>query len=189
MDGDNFISDFEGFLKSMNESNSTWYPTFKAQGECINRKDSVTLEELNKIAYYFKEFYKMDNIQVGEIDKTPDKSSYTKGETEKAFGVIGYRKDSFSFTSFCYYWKASTDPELEDIESGWVGRAYMKERSPGQFMSPYQFLECVEMDYLYSYAWIEPVSKEHLEEMKSEMAKLALKSPRRGRITGTRYGL
>ena len=52
------IKQFKEFLKSMNESSSTWYPSFKAQGECINKKDAVTLEELNKIAYYFKEFYK-----------------------------------------------------------------------------------------------------------------------------------
>jgi hypothetical protein len=183
------IKQFEDFLKSMNENSSSWYPTFKAQGECINKKDAVTLEELNKIAYYFKEFYKMSDIQVGEIDKEPDKSSYTKGETEKSFGVIGQRNDWFSPISFCYYWKQSSDPELEDIESGWVGRAYMKNKAPGQFMSPFQFLECVEMDYFYSNSWIEPTKDEHLSEMKKEMEKLALQSPRRGKITGGKYGL
>jgi len=33
--------------------NETWYPTFKAQGEYINKKDRVSLEELEKIALIF----------------------------------------------------------------------------------------------------------------------------------------
>lgn len=189
MDGDNFISDFESFLKSMYESSGSWYPTFKAQGEFINKKDDVTLEELEKIAYYFKNIYKMNNVQVGEINKTPDTSSYSRGETVKAYGVIGERVEWGNDTSYCYFWKQSTDPEIGYLESGWVGKTYMKEKSPGQFMSPFQFLECIEMDYFFSHEWIKSESDEHLLEFKKEMEKLALKSPRRGRIAGNKYGL
>jgi hypothetical protein len=177
------IKRFQDFLNE-----STWYPTFKAQGEFINKKDLVSKEELEKIAHYFINIYKMENVQVGKIKTVPDASSYSRGETAEKYGVSGVRNWP-SEEEFVYYWKESTDPEFKDIESGWVGRLIMKGKSPGHFMSPFQFLECVEMHYFYSHEWIEPVSKQHLEEMKREMEKLAIQSPRRGKIIGKKYGL
>lgn len=183
---------FKLYEEFLNES--TWYPTFKAQGEFINKKDHVTIEELEKIAYYLDTFYKMENIQIGKIKTVPNTSSYTKGETVEKYSVSGIRICMPSNEEFVYYWKESSDPELTDLESGWVGKLVMKGKSPGQFMSPFQFLECVEKHYLFDYAWgsgsnREIVSDNHLKEMNQVMHSLALKSPRRGKIIGNKYGL
>jgi hypothetical protein len=168
------IKNFKEFLNE----NSSWHATFKAQGDYINKKDLVTTEELEQIAYYFKEFYKMDNIKVGELD----------------YGLYGVSGDVSNhlkayFESFRYYWKSSEDPELEDIESGWVGNAFKHDKTVGHFMSPFQFLECVEKDYFFLNAWGENISKQHLSEMESVMGKLAMKSKRRGTIIGRKFGL
>lgn len=177
---------FKLYEEFLNES--TWYPTFKAQGEFINKKDHVTMAELEKIAHYFMSFYKMNNIQVGKIKILPDASSYTSGETVERYGVSGIR-NWLSEEQFIYYWKDSSDPELSDLESGWVGKMVMKSKSPAQFMSPFQFLECVEMHYLYSHEWIEPVSKKHLEQIEREMNRLVMQSPRKVSIVSKKYGL
>lgn len=171
---------FEEFL------NETWYATFKAQGEFIGKKDNVCLEELEKIAWILEHMFNMRNVQCGKIKATPDTSSYTRGETVEKYGVVGTCQ-GYSNEEFCYYWKQSTsaDPELQELESGWVGRAYLKGKSPGQFMSPFEFLECVVMHFFYN----DPKREDHLFLIKRSMEKLAMKSPRRGRIMGNKYGL
>ena len=174
---------FEEFL------NETWYPTFKAQGEFISKKDNVSLEELEKIAWFLEHMFKMRNVQYGKIKATPDTSSYTRGETVEKYGVIGKNSSSWGHhdEEFCYYWKqsTSTDPELQELESGWVGRAYLEGKSPGQFMSPSEFLECVTMHFFYN----DPKREDHLFITKRAMERLAMNSPRRGRILGNKYGL
>jgi len=164
--------------------NETWYPTFKAQGEYINKKDRVSLEELEKIAYFLENICDMKDVQYGKIKATPDTSSYTRGETVEKYGVIGTCQ-GYSFYSrpnekFCYYWKqsTSTDPELQELESGWIGRAYLEGKSPGHFMSPFEFLECVLMHLYYN----DPKREEYLSTVKQAMDKLGMSSPRKGTI-------
>lgn len=167
------IKNFKEFLNE----NKTWYPTFKAQGEYINKKDSVTTEELQKIAYYFNKIYKMDNIKIGKLENG-------------SYGVSGEASSSLKpyYKRFQYYWKASSDSELEDIESGWLGKG-IGDKIAGQFMSPFEFLECVEMDYFYSNVFQEDESKKRLAEMKSVMGKLAMQSDRRINIISKKFGL
>jgi hypothetical protein len=178
------VKNFKLYEEFLNES--AWYPTFKAQGECINAKDRVTLQELEQIAYYFKNIFLMRDVRVGKIKiAPPNVSSYSAGETVEKYGVTGKGTTNLYEEVFSYYWK---DGDSE-IERGWVGKMITKGSSPGQFMSPIQFLECVEMHHLYSFAWIESTSKSHLSTMSSQMEKIALQGPRRGTITSKKYGL
>jgi hypothetical protein len=136
----------------------------------------------------------MKDIHVGEFVKFPARV-IDKGETEKVYGVIGKEDSTFEPCTFCYFWKTSVDPELRSLEEGWIGRMEYKEngehfsKSLAHFMSPFQFLECVEMHYRFSSRWSGETSDKHLETFKREMEKLALQSSRRGKIAGNKYGL
>jgi hypothetical protein len=175
------IKDFHSFL---NES-SSWYPTFKAQGEVIDRKDDVNIDELEKIGLYFSRIFTMDDVKVGKIQRTPD-GTYHESQTVESYGVIGKRYTTASRNPevFTYYWREGTS----SLEQGWIGRLDMEGRSPRQFMSPLQFLECVEMHYLYSYAWIEQTSIEHKKLFSREMNAL-LSGRRKTKYVTGQYGL
>lgn len=170
------------YREFLNESES-WYPTFKAQGEYIDKIDHVSGAELKQIAEFLSDIFHMNDVKVGKIQTIPDTSSYTRGETTEKYGVVGTMED-IENTTFSYYWK-----EGDEHERGWVGKMYTEGRSPGQFMSPFQFLECVEMHYFYSHKWIEDTSDRHLKIMRDVMEKLAIQSPRRGKIIGKKYGI
>jgi hypothetical protein len=133
----------------------------------------------------------MKDVQYGKIKATPDTRSYTRGETVEKYGVIGTCQ-GYSFYSrpneeFCYYWKqsTSTDPELQALESGWIGRAYLENKSPGQFMSPYEFLECVLMHFFYN----DPKREDHLFIVKQAMEKQTKETPSRGTEMAKKFAI
>lgn len=182
------IKNFQNFLNE-----SEWYATFKAQGEILDRKDDVSTEELQKIASYFSEIFGMENVKVGEIEKLPAKVDKNTNVAVKVYGVRGDRKGPEK-ESFYYFWRPSSDTEAADLEASWIGKiTYTKdgEHFPthmGQFMSPLQFLECVEMHYRYSHAWIEPVSNAHIEKFNQEMNDL-LQGRRKTWHTSKKFGI
>jgi len=174
---------------------SIWYPTFKAQGEFLDRKDDVSVEELEKIAFYFKEIYKMKDVHVGEFVVFPAKVK-GRGEVEKVYGVTGKMNSWLDDTTFYYYWKASDDPdpEMKSLEEGWVGKMSIKEagkhfpKDLRHFMSPLQFLECVEMHYFYSSKWNTLENDEHLSMFNKEMTAL-LRGRTKTRHNSKKFGL
>ena len=176
------IKSFETFLNE-----SSWFPNFKSLGEFIGSKDAVSVAELEKIGYYLRNFFEIDNITVGQIKRTPDRGSYSSGETVDGYGVKGITLIGREEATFTYYWKEVENSEFPELENGWLGRLDSivggAGRHPRQFMSPQQFIECVG-NYYVGY-----VTQTQLDTMRKEMEKLALQSPRRGRISGKKYGL
>jgi hypothetical protein len=171
---------------ALNENSNTWYATFKAQGEIIDKKEDVSKDELDKIAYYFKEFFSLKDVSIGQVSNNIKYKNIFFGisATQNIYG------DTHIYT---YYYR----PGSGNLDPGWIGSLTIihgSYRMPAtnmymQFMSPAQFLECVEMDMFYASSWSDDINKKHIEDIHIKMYELSLKSPRKHKIVGKKYGI